>query len=149
MAQIQWNQNMAENHLQKRKHDQMIKLKDRDPVTFRRSNVYGSRVPGSRYQGMYDRQLKIYEEQQDKGRLYPKGNPIFPRKTGRYEEWLKAWNHIPYIKLTQVKKMKFCRLLKIFIDKLNLYKLYNILYPIFKIFLFENWLLKKFLNFKG
>ena len=58
---------MAESHLQKRKHDQMIKLK-----------------------GMYDRQLKIYEEQKDKGRLYPKGNPIFPRKTARYEEWLKS-----------------------------------------------------------
>ena len=102
MAQIQWNQNMAENHLQKRKHDQMIKLKDRDPVTGTSTDF--EPVPGSRYQGMYDRQLKIYEEQQDKGRLYPKGNPIFPRKTGRYEEWLKAWNHIPYIKLTQVKK---------------------------------------------
>ena len=59
--------------------------------------------------GMYDRQLKIYEEQQDKGRLYPKGNPIFPRKTARYEEWLKAWNHIPYIQMTQiVTQVKFC-----------------------------------------
>ena len=69
---------------------------------------------------MYDRQLKIYEEQQDKGRLYPKGNPIFPRKTGRYEEWLKAWNHIPYIKLTQVKDLKFCGLYKNFYGLIKL-----------------------------
>ena len=121
MAQIQWNQNMAENHLQKRKHDQMIKLKDRDPMTGMSTGL--EFVLGSRHQGMYDRQLKIYEEQQDKGRLYPKGNPIFPRKTARYEEWLKAWNHIPYIELTKVKKEKFLRLFKFFIDKLNSYNL--------------------------
>ena len=65
ISHIEWNKNLTENMMTKRKTEELVRLKKN-----------------------FEKRLEIYKEYQDKGRLYPKGNPIFRRKTARYQDWL-------------------------------------------------------------
>ena len=39
--------------------------------------------------------MAIYEERQDKGRLFPSGKPVFRRKSNRYRQWEENQNISP------------------------------------------------------
>ena len=39
--------------------------------------------------------MAIYEERQDKGRLFPAGNPLHRRKSNRYRQWEERQNQSP------------------------------------------------------
>ena len=62
LSHIEWNKNLSENLLSQRKNDELVRLKK-----------------------MFEIKQEIYAEYRDKGRLYPTGNPVFRRKTARYQ----------------------------------------------------------------
>lgn len=41
----------------------------------------------------FERQLQIFDDKQDQARLYPKGRPVFQRKTIRYRHWEENKQH--------------------------------------------------------